>query len=50
MQGLFGPARNIFVRCETMSDKKIRTMVLAAVLAALACVATMVEQIPSPTV
>ena len=31
-----------------MSDKKIRTMVLAAVLAALACVATMVVQIPSP--
>ena len=31
-----------------MSDKKIRTMVLAAVLAALACVATMVIQIPSP--
>ena len=31
-----------------MSDKKIRTMVMAAVLAALACVATMVIQIPSP--
>ncbi len=31
-----------------MSDKKIRTMVMAAVLAALACVATMVVQIPSP--
>ena len=31
-----------------MSDKKIRTMVTAAVLAALACVATMVVQIPSP--
>ena len=31
-----------------MSDKKIRTMVLAAVLAALACVSTMVVQIPSP--
>lgn len=31
-----------------MSDKKIRTMVTAAVLAALSCVATMVVQIPSP--
>lgn len=31
-----------------MSDKKIRTMVTAAVLAALSCVATMVIQIPSP--
>ena len=31
-----------------MSDKKIRTMVMAAVLAALASVATMVIQIPSP--
>ena len=31
-----------------MSDKKIRTMVMAAVLAELACVATMVIQIPSP--
>ena len=31
-----------------MSDKKIRTMVMAAVLAALACVATMVVQSPSP--
>ena len=31
-----------------MSDKKIRTMVMAAVLAALACAATMVIQIPSP--
>ena len=31
-----------------MSDKKIRTMVMAAVLAALTCVATMVVQIPSP--
>ena len=31
-----------------MSDKKIRTMVMAAVLAALSCVATMVVQIPSP--
>ena len=31
-----------------MSDKKIRIMVMAAVLAALACVATMVIQIPSP--
>ena len=31
-----------------MSDKKIRTMVMAAVLAALACVATRVVQIPSP--
>ena len=28
-----------------MSDKKIRTMVMAAVLAALACVATMVVQL-----
>ena len=31
-----------------MSDKKIRTMVMAAVLAALTCVATMVVQIPPP--
>ena len=31
-----------------MNDKKIRKIVLAALLAALACVATMVVQIPSP--
>ena len=31
-----------------MSDKKIRKLVLAALLAALVCVATMVVQIPSP--
>ena len=31
-----------------MSDKKIRKLVMAAVLAALTCVATMVVQIPSP--
>ncbi len=31
-----------------MSDRKIRTMVTGAVLAALSCVATMVVQIPSP--
>ena len=31
-----------------MNDKKIRKLVLAALLAALVCVATMVVQIPSP--
>ena len=31
-----------------MNDKKIRKIVLAALLAALVCVATMVVQIPSP--
>lgn len=31
-----------------MTDRKIRRMVLAAALAALSCVATMVVQIPSP--
>ena len=41
--------KKLFIEGATdMSDKKIRTMVMAAVLAALACVATMVIQIPSP--
>lgn len=31
-----------------MTNKAIRTLVLAALFAALACVATMVIQIPSP--
>ena len=31
-----------------MSDKKVQKLVVSAVLAALACVATMVVQIPSP--
>ena len=31
-----------------MNEKKIRKLVLAALLAALVCVATMVVQIPSP--